>query len=396
MATLFISYKYPPSLGGMQKQSYELIQGYSKERQAHALIHDQKGSVLFFFVSLLWRVPLLLRRQPDISTIHFNDGVCALCCIWMRLYWSMSLVVTYHGLDLVFPNVIYQKLLLPLLHSLDAVIAVSLATKEACVERGFDPDRIIVVPNGVDAEVIIDEEAVHPQAVAEISNLQADNKKIITAIGRPVKRKGFVWFVEEVLPQLDPSYLFVLIGPYPEMAEKQERWLRLLPKGLRRQVELCFGLSTEHELLRRAASLPEYKDRFLWYQNLNHDSKNWVLEASTAFVMPNVKVPGDMEGFGLVALEANMLNTPVIAARLEGITTAVTHGKNGLLLESEDAASWIEVLNDFSASSLSYSCKYYAKQNYSWTTMVQGYGRAFDHILKQKQGHEKSTSRVFF
>jgi hypothetical protein len=49
--------------------------------------------------------------------------------------------------------------------------------------------------------------------------------------------------------------------------------------------------------------------------------------------MPNIRVPGDAEGFGLVALEAVVCGTAVLAADLEGITEAIQHGKNGLLVD---------------------------------------------------------------
>ena len=74
MAVLFISYKYPPSLGGMQKQSYELITGYASHHKTYKLVYDQQSSLVFFFLKLFWVVPQLLRRHPEIQLIHLNDG----------------------------------------------------------------------------------------------------------------------------------------------------------------------------------------------------------------------------------------------------------------------------------------------------------------------------------
>jgi phosphatidylinositol alpha-1,6-mannosyltransferase len=61
---------------------------------------------------------------------------------------------------------------------------------------------------------------------------------------------------------------------------------------------------------------------------------------SDLFVMPNVPVPGDMEGFGLVMLEAGLCGLPVIASRLEGIASVVTENENGHLVESGDAPAF--------------------------------------------------------
>ncbi len=41
------------------------------------------------------------------------------------------------------------------------------------------------------------------------------------------------------------------------------------------------------------------------------------------FVMPNLPIPGDMEGFGIVMLEAAAYKVPTVAADLEGIRDVV-------------------------------------------------------------------------
>lgn len=45
---------------------------------------------------------------------------------------------------------------------------------------------------------------------------------------------------------------------------------------------------------------------------------------------------GDMEGFGIVYLEANLLGKPVVAGRFGGAVDAVLHEKTGLLVDPEN------------------------------------------------------------
>jgi glycosyltransferase involved in cell wall biosynthesis len=57
-----------------------------------------------------------------------------------------------------------------------------------------------------------------------------------------------------------------------------------------------------------------------------------ILKHADAFVMPNIKVDGDMEGFGLVCLEACLCGATVYASDIDGIPDAIHQGKNGFLL----------------------------------------------------------------
>ena len=53
-----------------------------------------------------------------------------------------------------------------------------------------------------------------------------------------------------------------------------------------------------------------------------------------------VCVPSYNESFGLVAVEAQAAGTPVVAAAVGGLTTAVDHGRSGLLVEGHDPADY--------------------------------------------------------
>jgi D-inositol-3-phosphate glycosyltransferase len=58
-----------------------------------------------------------------------------------------------------------------------------------------------------------------------------------------------------------------------------------------------------------------------------------------------VAVPSHNESFGLVALEAQACGTPVVAAAVGGLVTAVRDGISGVLVDGHDPADWARVLN---------------------------------------------------
>jgi D-inositol-3-phosphate glycosyltransferase len=57
-----------------------------------------------------------------------------------------------------------------------------------------------------------------------------------------------------------------------------------------------------------------------------------------------VVVPSYSESFGLVAVEAQACGTPVVAARVGGLPTAVADGVTGVLVDGHDPRDWAAVL----------------------------------------------------
>jgi D-inositol-3-phosphate glycosyltransferase len=58
-----------------------------------------------------------------------------------------------------------------------------------------------------------------------------------------------------------------------------------------------------------------------------------------------VAVPSHNESFGLVALEAQACGTPVVAAAVGGLVTAVRDGVSGVLVDGHDPQDWARVLD---------------------------------------------------
>jgi D-inositol-3-phosphate glycosyltransferase len=63
-----------------------------------------------------------------------------------------------------------------------------------------------------------------------------------------------------------------------------------------------------------------------------------------------VLVPSHSESFGLVALEAQACGTPVVAAGVGGLRTAVRDGYSGVLVDGHDPVVWARVLGGLLAS----------------------------------------------
>ncbi|HNT27637.1 MAG TPA: glycosyltransferase family 4 protein, partial [bacterium] len=91
---------------------------------------------------------------------------------------------------------------------------------------------------------------------------------------------------------------------------------------------------------------------------------------------------GDMEGFGLAALEAAICGLPVVASEIDGIVDAVQEGKNGFLLPPEEPELWAHRITGLLADpaglrAAGEAAREFTKEHYSWERMVDGYEAVF-------------------
>jgi glycosyltransferase involved in cell wall biosynthesis len=373
MEILFISHKYPPSTGGMEKFSYELIKGISSKSQMHKIVFEGGESKAMWFYLLRNRLKTMLKSNPNISVIHLNDGLMAFMGRWIKKQYNLPVVVTLHGLDIVFPLPYFQKKIVPSFNCYDRFICVSDATRNAAIQRGIDAEKVFVIPNGVDHNLAssVDNHGVQDKLLKKY-NITSD-RQIMIGLGRSVKRKGYSWFVKEVLPNLDPKVVFILCGP--SNGYNGSKWRKFLPDKFVENLELMLGLSTDEKALQDLAlSSP---GRFIKTGYLPFSEIIQLMKLSGIFIMPNIKVEGDMEGFGLVALEACLAGCIVYAAEIDGITNAIVDNKNGYLLPSENAPLWTSKLNmelsNEKRSNIAKNFKQYTIENYSWDKMCGEY-----------------------
>ena len=100
------------------------------------------------------------------------------------------------------------------------------------------------------------------------------------------------------------------------------------------------------------------------------------------FLMPSINMNDNLEGFGLVYLEANAFGLPCIGSKQSGAVDAILDGETGYLVEAGDtddiADKVIKVLSDdklyrkMSENSLSWIDKF------SWDKTVESYIKAYE------------------
>ena len=145
---------------------------------------------------------------------------------------------------------------------------------------------------------------------------------------------------------------------------------------------LASGCDTVHEELLRSSSHP----RVFYLNKVSDDLRNTLFALSDLFIMPNRSVEGDMEGFGIVALEASARGIPVIATGIEGITDAVIDGGNGFCVGEGDSSKMIDIIKSFiddpeRLSDFGKGAKKFTEDNFSSSKVHARYSRVFSELL---------------
>ncbi len=331
MRLLFVSHSFPPvdapmtNVGGMQRVATELhaaLEARDDVAMRTLALRSSWKWVQWKAVRFLSSLVVRLGREArahDADTILFTSMTTALPLLLAapRLKaQGIRLAAIAHGLDVTDPNPAYQFAVRSLCGILDVVMPVSRATGKELVARGLPREQVRVVPNAVDVDRFAEVGSgptPRPTRPIEGAPPLPSDAFLLVAVGRQVRRKGFAWFIANVMPKLPDRVVFWLAGDGPERQAIEDAIKR---KALERRV-CCLGQISENELVA--------------LYRMGH-----------LFVMPNIYVPGDMEGFGIVMLEAGVCGLPTLAADLEGIRDVIEAGVNGWLVPSGNADAFIE------------------------------------------------------
>lgn len=324
MRIAFVSHSFPPAqdalsnVGGMQRVAVDLCEALA----ALPGVHVHPIVLRTSWAQTGWRTPLFLGKlamglprvlaRERIDVVLFSSMVTATLAPVLRMRMGArtpTLAAIVHGLDLTTRNAAWQTLVRRGLPALDALFPVSRATADAAQIRGMPRDRITVHPNGVDPARFSRSTEVAPLPTA----LQSADA-LLLGVGRQVPRKGFLWLVREVMPKLPEGIHLVLAGDGPE-----------------------------HTALRESLNTLSLDNRVHLLGMVDESVLHALYSTADLFVMPNRPVEGDMEGFGVVMLEAASHGTTVVAASLEGILDVLGDG-GGVLLPSGDVDRWVHAI----------------------------------------------------
>jgi glycosyltransferase involved in cell wall biosynthesis len=316
---LFITRNYPPKVGGLEEYSYHLI----KEFESHEItfkitLSKSKKHLLWFFPYSLLKALYFIRKY-SVQHVHLCDGLLSPVGLLLKFLTGATVTITLHGLDITYPHPLYQMSIPWCITKTDGIICVSHSTRDECVRRIMPCPRCTVIPNGIRPNQLYLEPPKNElrRKLESLIGISIKNKKVLLTIGHLVKRKGVAWFTANVMPHLEDSYLYVVAGEGPERGAIQ-------------------NIVDQYDLQGRVLLLGE----------VSGEDRKLIYNASDIFIMPNITVPGDVEGFGIVALEAGSCGLPVVASNIQGLRDAVIDGKTGYLVEEGNVEGFVSRITD--------------------------------------------------
>jgi glycosyltransferase involved in cell wall biosynthesis len=193
------------------------------------------------------------------------------------------------------------------LKDVDAIIAISEGVRDVLLEGGIPPDRIAVIPSGIDFSVYE-----YPASRDYLRKELAfkENDYLVGIIAHLADHKGHKYLIEatKILKDEAPRIKLVIVGEGP------------------------LRLDLDNQVARSGI------DDMVFFLGFREDVPQ-ILASLDLFVLSSIK-----EGLGSILLDAMASSLPIVATRAGGIPEVVKNGKTGILVPPGDAAALAEAI----------------------------------------------------
>jgi phosphatidylinositol alpha-1,6-mannosyltransferase len=348
LKTLLITENFPPKSGGsgrwfwelysrLPQNEYEILAGdelAAEKYDSDAKIHILRGNLTssewgfkssiglkFYFKSALLVRKIIKQRQ--ITQLHCGrvlpEGVIA----WLlNLFTGIPYVCYVHGEDLETAQSSREQYFIcgQVIKRAKAIICNSQNSANIVAKFGKQAaSKTQVLHPGVDSNIFVPKQ----RNQESLTSLNWIDKIVVLTVGRLQARKGqdmMIKAIPEIL-KAKPNFLYAIVGDGEEF-------------------DALVKLSTELEVERHVQFLRGITDEQMieCYQQCD------------LFILPNRTIDNDIEGFGMVLVEAQSCGKPVIAGDSGGTKETMLLGESGVIIDatqpSNIASTVVGMLSD--------------------------------------------------
>jgi glycosyltransferase involved in cell wall biosynthesis len=381
MKVLILSWEYPPHIiGGLGKHVYHISKALASKNIDTTVITytdgTSKSEEIIDNVRVLRVNPYSL-RYPDFTSwihgmnllmiekalkfrnfdiIHVHDWLTALAGINIKHIMRKPLIATIHSTELGRRRGYLSNDHEKHIHEIEWILTYEAWRIICCsnymvneVSNFFQCplNKIVRIYNGIDPNSLLPSNNVNRRKYAE------DYEKIVLFVGRLVYEKGPHILIEaaNILRRNDIKFLFVGEG-------SMKPYLLELGKKL--------GLS----------------EKLYFLGHIPDDILYAIYKMASVAVFPSLYEP-----FGIVALEAMALGTPVIASAVGGLNEIIINGYNGIKVTPgsayELAEAIVKIIDDPSLSKkLIENAKNFVK-NFTWEKAAEETIKLYEEVIRE-------------
>lgn len=238
-----------------------------------------------------------VNREYDIDIMHSHWSIPSGFVSSLNIE-KIPRVITIHGSDLKIygKKSIYGHLVKLAIKRADKIITVSNDLKNLAISYGCNPEKLCVIPNGVDIDLFkpINQENIKKQ-------LNISSNFLVTYVGTLAKIKRIdilIRICKEVSKNYDLDLLIVGEGPERTKLEEYAKNIGM--------------------------------DNILFQGSINHDQVPKYLAASDV-----VALTSESEGLPTILVEAMSCGVPVITMNVGGVSDIIKNGVNGFIVADQ-------------------------------------------------------------
>jgi phosphatidylinositol alpha-1,6-mannosyltransferase len=283
-----------------------------------------------------------LIKSQRIEVIWFGAAApLGISAPWLRLPSVKRVIALTHGHEVWWAKIPPFSWLLRYASSGIDFVGVLGDYTERAISKAVNREKLIRIAPGIDVQHFSKTES------SLRKDLQLGNRPVIICVGRLVHRKGQDKLIE-ALPEIKkfiPDAILLIVGEGPH----------------RKELDL---LVTKYKL----------EDSVKFVGRISYDDLPKYLSASDLFAMPSRdRLFGlEVEGLGIVYLEASACHLPVIVGRSGGATDALLEGVTGISVNGRDtkeiAGAVVKLLgNKKLAEEMGKSGRKWIESEWSWS-----------------------------
>lgn len=361
---LIISSEFPPGPGGIGRHTFSMVQSllyhgaevdvlcymdYAEEDEIAAFLSSLPKEIHVHRIlreGFKTYIKYILKALSLTRTIKFDKVIVSgKFSLWvgallkLRHRNKIRIEAMVHGSEVTSPNKMRNVAVNNSLRIADKIWPVSNFTKSLLPET-IKNDKISVLPNGLNFHE-------WPEDISQIQPFDWKGYPRLITVGNITPRKG-QHRVVSMLPHI--------VEQYPDI----HYHVVGLPSHANELKELAAQLNVSDHLTVHGR-LPAQQDLLRAYKS-----------ADVFCMLSENQSDGDVEGFGIAILEANIMGIPAIGSNENGIIDAVSPGKSGMLVNGNDKEEFLQAIAEILSWNKVISkenCINWAKQ-FDWNKLI--------------------------